>query len=76
LRRSGIVGAFWLFIDRSVSQKIEHESPLSEIILLLASQHKADAYLTALSGTLPHPGRFLTKMLFLGHAADSLFSLT
>ncbi|HHT0306340.1 hypothetical protein [Raoultella planticola] len=76
LRRSGRVEAFWRFIDRSFARKIEHESHLTETILRLDSQHKADAYLTALSGTLPHPGRFLTKMLFLGHAADSLFSLT
>ncbi|WP_308071196.1 hypothetical protein, partial [Escherichia coli] len=61
LRRSGIVGAFWLFIDRSVSQKIEHESHLSETILPLDCQHKADGYLTALSEMLSHPSLFPDK---------------
>ena len=56
LRRSGRVEAFWRFIDRSFARKIEHESHLTETILRLDSQHKADAYLTALSGTGPHPG--------------------
>ncbi|KXB46756.1 hypothetical protein HMPREF0208_00642 [Citrobacter koseri] len=61
MRRSGIVGAFWLFIDRSVSQKIEHESHLSETILPLDCQHKADGYLTALSEMLSHPSLFPDK---------------
>ncbi|NYY79883.1 hypothetical protein DMH17_11760 [Raoultella planticola] len=54
-------------------RKLNMNLLLSGIILLLASQHKADAYLTALSGTLPHPGRFLTKCYF-SVTADSLFS--
>ncbi|WP_261372926.1 hypothetical protein [Yersinia intermedia] len=61
LRRSGIVRSFWLFIDRSVSQKIEHESHLSETILRRDCQHKADGYLTALSETLSHLSPFPDK---------------
>jgi hypothetical protein len=66
LRRSGIVGSFWLFIDRSFSQKIERESHLSETILPSYCQHKADGYLTALSETFIHPSPFPDKnVIFL-----------
>ncbi|MEJ1644120.1 hypothetical protein SMA60_28275, partial [Escherichia coli] len=67
----GIVGAFWLFIDRFVSQKIKHDSHLGGTILPSDCQHKADGYLTALSETPTYPVYFLTKMLFPCHDADS-----